>query len=89
VGGESEHKRRAHVRKSEHKRRAHVRESEHNPFVKRSLLPPSLDLTLSLVFYDYDFAIAPKDCSPEKLMLVGSCMYEKVSFQFPPLLLHV
>ena len=85
---ESEHERRAHVRKSEHKRRAHVRESEHNPFVIRSFLPLSLDITL-LVFYDYDFAIAPRDCAQEKLMLVGSCMYEKVSFQFPPLLLHV
>ena len=30
------------------------------------------------VFYDYDYAIAPKECSQEKLMLVGSCMYDKV-----------
>jgi hypothetical protein len=30
------------------------------------------------VFYDFDFAIAPKTCSRENEMLVGSCMYEKV-----------
>ena len=30
------------------------------------------------VFYDYDFAKAPKECSRENEMLVGSCMYDKV-----------
>jgi hypothetical protein len=30
------------------------------------------------VFYDFDFAIAPKTCSREMEMLTGSCMYEKV-----------
>jgi len=30
------------------------------------------------VFYDFDFAIAPKTCSRENEMLVGSCMYEKI-----------
>ena len=30
------------------------------------------------VFYDFDFAIAPKTCSRDNDMLIGSCMYEKV-----------
>jgi hypothetical protein len=32
----------------------------------------------NVLFYDFDFAIAPKKCNQEKEMLVGSCMYEKV-----------
>ena len=32
----------------------------------------------NVVFYDFDFAIAPKTCNQEQEMLVGSCMYEKV-----------
>jgi hypothetical protein len=32
------------------------------------------------IFYDFDFAIAPKTCNQDKEMLVGSCMYEKVKY---------
>jgi len=31
-----------------------------------------------VVFYDFDFAIAPKTCTRENEMLTGSCMYTKV-----------
>jgi len=31
-----------------------------------------------VVFYDFDFAIAPKTCTRENEMLTGSCMYTKI-----------